>query len=136
MRLPECTATVDRPVALAQRLLQALQAAQVAGQLAELPLLGQRILQPLQVAARALHVGLRDLDVVQAHDRVELDLADLGALPDDLLVDLAVGRHVDDHVAQQLRLAGQPAAGAPCAGCARGSAPRSRSAARCAPRAS
>ena len=99
-----------RPVALAERLLQALQAAQVAGHLAQLPLRAQRLLQPLQVAGRPLHVGLLDLDVVQPDDRVEADLAHLGALADDLLVDLAVRRDVDHHVAQQLGLAGQPAA--------------------------
>ena len=43
---------------------------------------------------------------------IELDRARLCALPDDLLVHLAVGRHVDDHVAEQLGLAGQPPPGA------------------------
>ena len=45
--------------------------------------------------------GSRDLDIVQMDRRIELDLADLGALADDLPVDLAVGRHVDDDVAQE-----------------------------------
>ncbi len=99
----------DLPMALAERLLQALQAAQIAGQLAQAPLLGERFLQPLQVAGRRVHVGRLDLDVVQPHHRIELDRADLGALPDHLLVHLAVGRHVDDHVAEQLRLTGQAA---------------------------
>ena len=73
----------------------------------------QRLLQPLEVAALAVHVGLLDLDIVQADDRIELDRAHLGALAHDLLVHLAVGRHVDDDVAQELRLAGQPAARRP-----------------------
>ena len=41
IRLAEWTATVTCPVALAERLLQALQPAQVAGQLAQLPLLAR-----------------------------------------------------------------------------------------------
>ena len=97
----------DLPMALAERLLQALQAAQIAGQLAQVPLLGERFLQPLQVAGRRVHVGRLDLDVVQPHHRIELDRAHLRALSDHLLVHLAVGRHVDDHVALQLRLTGQ-----------------------------
>jgi hypothetical protein len=101
----------DLPAALAERPLQALQTAQIAGQLTQAPLLGERFLQAPQIADRRVHVGLFDLDVVQAHDRIELDRAHLGAFPDDLLVHLAVGRHVDDHVAQQPRLAGQAAPG-------------------------
>ena len=42
----------DLPVALAQRLLQALQHAQIAGQLPQLPLLAERLLQALEIAAR------------------------------------------------------------------------------------
>ena len=55
-----------------------------------------------QIAALGVHVGLGDLDIVQAHHRVELDRAHLGALADDLPVHLALGRHVDHDVAQQL----------------------------------
>ena len=78
----------DLPVALAQRRLQHLQGAQVALDAFELPLLGQRPLEALQVAGGLVHVGLGDLDVVEAGGGVERDGAGLGALADDLLVDL------------------------------------------------
>ena len=65
---------------------------------------------PLEVAALPVHVRLLDLDVMQPGRRIELDRAHLGAFADHLPVHLAVGRHVDDDIAQQLRLAGQPAA--------------------------
>ncbi len=58
-----------------------------------------------------LHVGLGDLDVVQPDHGVDLDRPDLGALSHDLLVDLALGRDVDHDVAEQLRLAAEPALG-------------------------
>ena len=77
----------------------------------ELPLLGQRALEPLQVAGGLVHVGLGHLDVVEPGGGVEGDGAGLGALADDLLVDLALGRHVDDDVAEDLRLAAEAAAG-------------------------
>ena len=91
----------DLPVALAQRLLQLAQRAQVDGQPPEAPLRLQRLLDPLEVAALPVHVGLLDLDIVQPGRGIELDRAHLGALADDLLVHLAVGRHVDDDVAQE-----------------------------------
>ena len=96
------------PLALAQRLLQAAQRVQVDGELAQAPLRLQRLLDPLEVAALPVHVRLLDLDIVEPGRGIELDRAHLGALPDHLLVHLAVGRHVDDDVAQELRLAGQP----------------------------
>ena len=100
----------DLPLALAQRLLQLAQRPQVDGQLAQPPLRLQRLLDPLEVAALPVHVRLLDLDIVEPGRGIELDRAHLGALADHLLVHLAVGRHVDDDVAQQLRLAGQPPA--------------------------
>ena len=84
----------------------------------------QRPLEALEVAARLVHVGLGDLDVVQPGRGIELDRAGLGALADDLLVDLALRRHVDDDVALELRLAAEPAPGGE-ARCGR-SAPRPR----------
>ena len=68
-------------------------------ELVQLPLLAQRLLQALEVAGRTLHVGLVDLDIVQADHRIELDRPDLGTLAHDLLVDLALGRDVDHDVA-------------------------------------
>ncbi len=56
-----------------------------------------------------MHVGLFDLDEVQAHHRIELDHPRLRALPHHLLVHLRFGRHIDQHIAEKLCLAGQPA---------------------------
>jgi hypothetical protein len=89
----------------AQSLLQRLQHPEVALEFRQLPLLPERLVEPLQVARGVVHVGLFDLDVVQSDRRVELDVADLGALAHHLLVHLAVGRHVDDDIAAELRLA-------------------------------
>ncbi len=77
----------------------------------EAPLLGERALEALQVAGGLVHVGLGDLDVVEAGGGVHGDLPGLGALAHDLLVDLGFGRHVDDGVALELRLAAEAAAG-------------------------
>ena len=77
----------------------------------ELPLLGQRPLEALQVAGGLVHVGLGHLDVVEPGGGVERDGAGLGALAHDLLVDLGLGGHVDDGVAEELRLAAEAAAG-------------------------
>ena len=101
----------DLPVALAQRGLEHLQGAEVALDALELPLLGQRPLEALQVAGGLVHVGLGDLDVVEAGGGVEGDGAGLGALADDLLVDLGFGGDVDDDVGEELGLAAEAAAG-------------------------
>ena len=77
----------------------------------ELPLLGQRAFEALQVAGGLVHVGLGDLDVVEPGGGVEGDGAGLGALADDLLVDLGFGGHVDDGVGEELGLAAEAAAG-------------------------
>ena len=74
----------------------------------ERPVALQRLEQPLQVAGRVGHVGLADLDVVQAHDRVDLDRVGVGLLPHDLPVQLALRRHVHDQVADHLRVAPEP----------------------------
>src|ERR687898_708527 len=80
------------PAALAQRLLEFAQYREVAVDADELPFGGQRILQPPQVARRILHVRLLYLDKVQAHDRIQLNLACIGVLAHDLAVHLAARR--------------------------------------------
>ena len=99
------------PGTLAQRALQALERAQVDGEVAEAPLAGKRFRHALEIAALAVHVGLLDLDEMEPDGGVELDGADLGPLAHHLLVDLALGRHVDDDIALEQRLAGEAAAG-------------------------
>ena len=100
----------DLPLAVAQRRLQPLHGAQVADHAGQRPLLGQRRDQALQIARRLVHVGLGDLDVVEPGGRIHDDLARLGAFAHDLLVDLALGGHVDHHVALDPGLAAEPAA--------------------------
>ena len=99
-----------RPFALAERALEALQDMEVTGEIVEAPLLPQRVRQSLEVAAWRVHVGLGDLDVVQTDRGIDGEVAGLGALAHDLLVHLALGRHVDDEVAPDVRRAAQPPA--------------------------
>src|SRR5690606_451625 len=75
------------------------------------PLPFQRLQRAFQIAGGIVHVRLFYLDVVEPDWRIELDRADLGAFAHDLLVNLAVGRHIDHQVAKQLRLTGEAAAG-------------------------
>ena len=99
------------PAALAQRRLQLLQHAHVAGEPRQPPLEVERVLQAPQIAGRIVHVGRLHLDVVQPDHGIELDVVRLGGLAHDLPVHLAVGGHVDHDVAQHLRRARQPAPG-------------------------
>ena len=99
--LPRCTATVTVHLPLRKAACNPWITRRSVDEVGEAPLLLQRLLQALQVAGRVVHVGLGDLDVVQLHDRIDLDRAHLGALAHHLLVDLAVLRHVDDEVALQ-----------------------------------
>ena len=56
--------------------------------------------------------GSRDLDIMEADDRIDLDRMLLGALAHNLAMDLALGRHVDDEIAADPRLAAEPPAAA------------------------
>ena len=115
----------DAPAALAERGLEHLQGAEVALGVGDAPLLGEGALEALEVAGGVVHVGLGDLDVVEAGRGVHDDGAGLGALADHLLVDLGLGRHVDDGVATDL---GRQPRRRPGRGRGRGhSAPRRRS---------
>ena len=87
---------------------QALEEAQIRVEAAELPFPFERLQQPGGVAGLVRHARSVELDVVELDDRVDLEVADLvGRLAHHLAVDLAVGRHVDDHVALHHRLAAQ-----------------------------
>ena len=74
----------------------------------ELPLALERHLEPVEVAGRRRELGRLDLDVMEPDDRVEVEVADVEALPDDLAVDLALGRDVDDDVAPEVGRAAEP----------------------------
>src|SRR6185369_16402499 len=60
-----------------------------------------------EIACRRMHIGLGDLDVMEADGGVELDRDRLDRLAHDLAMDLAVSRHVDDDVAEDVRRAGE-----------------------------
>ena len=97
------------PMAFAQRLLQLLQDAHVAGQIGQTPLEFERVFEAAQIARRVVHVGFLHFDEVQANHRVEFDVMRLGRLAHHLAMHLAGRRHVDHGVAEQARGAGQPA---------------------------
>ncbi len=99
------------PAARAQRRLQRLQRRQRDRETLELPLGAQRRQQPFEVAARVVHVGLRDLDEKCAQHGVQLDVVRLEGLAHHLVMHLAVGRHVDRDVRLHARLAAEAAPG-------------------------
>ena len=81
------------------------------GESREPPVALERLAQALQVAARVGEVGLAHLDVVQPHDRIDLDRVRVGLLAHDLAMQLALRRHVDDEVAGDARVAPEPPVG-------------------------
>ncbi len=88
----------------AQRLLQAPQHREVGLYVVETPLLAERQHEAPEVARGLVHVRFADHDIMQTHDRVRLDDALFGALTHDLLMDLTVGRNIDDKIAAYSRL--------------------------------
>jgi hypothetical protein len=77
----------------------------------QLPLSLERLEQPGEVAGRRRELGWRDLDVMEADDRIDGEASDVEALAHDLPVDLALRRDVDEDVAAHGGRAGQPAVG-------------------------
>ena len=100
----------DLPFPRAQRPLQASEGREIGMRFGNAPLLEQSLLQAAQITRRLVHVRLADLDVIEAHDRIDLDWMRLGALAHDLPMNLAFGRHVDDEIAANPRLASEPPA--------------------------
>ena len=100
----------DRIAALLERRLERADDVEVGGQAGQVPLALEGVEEAHQVSRRRGELWWRDLDVVEADDRVDDEVADRQALADDLAVDLAVGRDVDDHVAAQMGRTRQPAA--------------------------
>ena len=92
----------DLPVALAQRASDRADDLQVGIEVVEVPLAGERVLEPPEIARRRRQGRRLDLDVVEPDDRVELERALRRILAHDLAVDLALGRDVDDDVAAHL----------------------------------
>ena len=98
---PGVTATISRPLRSAtvtfhsparSAFCRPRSTGRLALRLAEAPLLGQRLLQAPQIARGIVHVGLGDLDIMQAHDRIDLDRMRLRALAHDLAMHLAFRR--------------------------------------------
>jgi hypothetical protein len=58
-----------------------------------------------------VHIRFGDFDIIEADDWVDLDRMRLRALADDLPVDLAFGRHVDDQIATDPGLTSKSPAG-------------------------
>jgi hypothetical protein len=75
-----------------------------AGEIRELPLLCERSEQTLKVAAGSIEAGLVHLDVVEVDEGVHAERAALVGLAHDLAVQLTRRRHVDQRVAQKLRV--------------------------------
>ena len=99
----------DAVVARRQRALERADHREVGVQPLEAPFRAQRVEQAAEVPGRRGEIGFRDVDRVQPRHRVEREGARGEVLADDLLVDLALGRHVDDGVAEQRGRARQPA---------------------------
>ncbi len=70
----------------------------------------QGLNQTFQIASGFVHVGLFDLDILQADRRGQDNIAGLGAFANDLAVDLAFGRHINDDVPLNRGLTSQAAA--------------------------
>ena len=103
----------DLPVASvgfpgSRRRRQRAQEADVDLESVEVPLLLEGFLHAHEIALLVGHGGPGQLEVVQLHDRVDLQVADgVGGLAHHLAMDLALRRHVDHRVAQEARLAAQ-----------------------------
>ena len=102
----KATVTVQPPARKAD--LQGFQDGKIGGRAGHAPLLGQRLLQAPEVARGLAHVRLADRDRMQTHDGIDDDRPLLRWLPHHLTMDLALGRHIDDEVAADLRLAAEP----------------------------
>ena len=109
---PPWTATVTAPSPREHGCLQGARGRKVHVQAPQAPLAVEGVQDPDQVRGRRGEVGRGSLHVVQPHDGIEVERADLELLADHLAVDLAAGRHVDDGVAGDRGRAGEaPAVG-------------------------
>jgi hypothetical protein len=97
----------DSPFSLTQNLLQILHHAKISAQTRQLPLLFEGAFEAAEVTSLSMHVRLIDLDIIELHDRVELDVTNFRTLSDDLAVHLAFRWHIDYEVASQRGLASQ-----------------------------
>ena len=108
---PPWTATVTAYLPDSERGLERLDDLQVRLEVGQLPLALERLEQAREVAGGRREVRRHDLDVVEPDDRIHREVADGEVLADDLAVDLALGRDVDEEVAADRRGARQAAVG-------------------------
>ena len=101
----------DFPIALAQDLLHLAQKIGVDRKVLEAPVGLDRQEQPVEIAQGLVHVGFLDLDIAHLDRRIALDDAAVGILAHHLRIDHGILRDVDHQVAENLRRAGEPAAG-------------------------
>ena len=99
------------PCAGPKRLLQPGQHDRIDVEPREVPIALEGGEQTLEIAAGRRERRLLHLDVVQPHDRVDVDRVGVGLLAHDLAVDLRLRGHVDHQVAADLRVASEPAVG-------------------------
>ena len=88
--------------ALLERRLEVADDREVGFEVGQPPLALERLEQPHEVARRRGELRRDDLDVVEPDDRIDVEVADVEALADDLAVDLALRRDVDDGVAEEV----------------------------------
>ena len=70
-------------------------------------MLAERRLQPREVAQRVAEGGRGDFDIVQCDDRIDLYVNCARVLANDLPMQLARRRHIDDKIADDMRLAAE-----------------------------
>ena len=87
---------------LLERRLEVADDGEVGFEVGQSPLALERLEEPHQVAGRRSELGRDDLDVVEPNDRIDVEIADIERFADDLAVDLAFGRDVDDGVAEDV----------------------------------
>tara|TARA_B100001079_G_C16319317_1_gene473892 strand:+ start:571 stop:870 length:300 start_codon:yes stop_codon:yes gene_type:complete len=73
---------------------------QITPEVCQTPLEFEFLADALQVTGWIMHVRFRHLDKVQAYQRVNFDIMDLGPLAHDLLVHLAVWWDIDHDIAK------------------------------------
>ena len=101
----------DLPLTFAQHRLQFADGSEIGGDVIDLPLVFQGLLQAFQIAGGFVHIGLFDLDKIQLSGRVHGDVAHSDGFADHLFVDLAFGWNINDDIALHGGLTAQPAAG-------------------------
>jgi hypothetical protein len=84
-----------------QRRLKPADDREVRAEVVQVPLGSQRVEQPAQVAGRRREIRLADVYRMQSDDRIHLERSSRQVLANDLAMDLALRRDVDDGVAEQ-----------------------------------